>query len=162
MRPRVYVAGPISCGDLKTNVSRAFAVGRQLVQAGFSVFMPHWSCFDDDLKLSIEANNSGVTYSEWMEVALAMVERSDAVLRLPGKSRGADVEVKFAGACMIPVFFSIPKISQWAIKTNGRYRPSVVSPAVLATFKAKFIAKAAALVLNDAKAIPGRSKKVNK
>lgn len=109
MRPRVYVAGPISKGDTEANVQRGIEVGLQLLEAGYAPFIPH---------LSARAYPSGDTshlvgtalYEKWLEVDLAFIAVCDAVLRLPGESAGADREVEHAYAHNIPVFKSIEEL----------------------------------------------------
>ena len=49
----------------------------------------------------------------WLAVDLVFVERSDAVLRLPGESTGADMEVRHALAKGIPVFTEITDLLAW-------------------------------------------------
>lgn len=43
----------------------------------------------------------------WLTMDLELVKRSDAVLRLPGDSSGADGEVEHAIKCGVPVFYRI-------------------------------------------------------
>jgi len=45
-----------------------------------------------------------------MGVSLALAERCDAILRLPGESSGADEEVAVLRAAGKPVWYSIPEI----------------------------------------------------
>jgi len=49
-------------------------------------------------------------YQFWTALDMEWVRRCDAVLRLPGDSRGADAEVKLAKECGIPVFYSINEL----------------------------------------------------
>lgn len=100
MRKRVYISGPISgSGDIITNVCDGLAVARILITLGFSPFCPHLSHFlDRDRKIA---------HNVWLECDLSWVEVSDAILRLPGASPGADEEVEFAKKNNIPVFTDI-------------------------------------------------------
>ncbi len=103
MRKRVYVAGPISKGDLSHNIDQARAAGLQLLRAGFAPFIPQLSCFfSNDFP---EIFPAGTTHKDWMGVDLPWVSVSDAILRLPGESFGADMEVSHAKALGIPVFY---------------------------------------------------------
>lgn len=122
MRPRIYVAGPISKGDLRANVVQAHGAGIALLKAGFAPMVPHGSCFWGNLRLSLaagmafvpEASHSGIGHAEWLDVDLAWVAVCDGVLRLPGESVGADLEVAFAREQGIPVFTSIDDlIANW-------------------------------------------------
>jgi NTP pyrophosphatase (non-canonical NTP hydrolase) len=52
-------------------------------------------------------------YEYWMDLCLEWVKDCDALLRLPGKSQGADDEVAEATALGIPVFYSIHDLKEW-------------------------------------------------
>jgi hypothetical protein len=47
------------------------------------------------------------TYTEWLDFDFKCIQRCDAVLRMPGASKGGDAEVAFAERCGIPVYFSL-------------------------------------------------------
>lgn len=130
-RLRTYVAGPISKGSLLDNVNQASECGVRLMLAGLSPLVPHWSVFaggcflDADLEpdwkedgVAVVAKAQrlpcGTTHSSWMEVDLPWVRVSDAVLRLPGESKGADEEVAEAMRCGVPVFYSESDLLAWA------------------------------------------------
>jgi hypothetical protein len=99
MRPerriRVYVAGPYT-SDPEGNTRRAIAMGTLLMDCGFAPFIPHlnhyWHAIDPR------------PYEEWLEYDLSWVAVSEALLRLPGESPGADREVDYANRAGIPVF----------------------------------------------------------
>ena len=104
-RIRVYVAGPISKGNLNKNVQQAVDAGIILIHKGFAPFVPHLSCYmggcvPDPMPF-------GTTHDDWMSVDLPWVKVSQALLRLPGESKGADMEVSCANSYGIPVFLSI-------------------------------------------------------
>lgn len=98
-RTRVYVAGPLSTGDRRANVQKAMDVGRELIQAGFAPLVPHLTDFLDP--------TDALGWETWIDVDLVWVAVSDALLRLPGDSRGADREVAHAESLGIPVYHSI-------------------------------------------------------
>jgi hypothetical protein len=98
MRYLVYIAGPISRGDTFENVRAACFAWRRLWKMGHRPICPHWS--------HTQAMTDPVSYGEWLEYDLFWVDVSDAVLRLPGLSDGADQEVDFARKRGIPVFTS--------------------------------------------------------
>jgi hypothetical protein len=95
----VYVAGPLTGGDMLDNVRNAVEAGDRLVKSGFAPLVPHlcvlahWIC--------------PRPYESWMAQDLAWVGNADAVLRLPGESSGADREVAHARKNGIPVFDSV-------------------------------------------------------
>ena len=95
----VYVAGPISKGDMFLNVRAGVLAGEELRAAGFHPFVPHLSALWQMIY--------PVDYEGWMRLDFAWVERCDALLRLPGESSGADREVAHAEAHGVPVFYDV-------------------------------------------------------
>lgn len=111
-RTTVYIAGPISKGDLIANIRQADRAFRTLAVMGFAPLCPHWSVFagsiqDDGTARASAMSGLDLSHEDWMEVDLPWVERADAVLRLPGESLGADREVAHAKRAGIPVYDSI-------------------------------------------------------
>lgn len=124
MRPRVYIAGPISKGDLCDNLNQATAAFVALAKAGCAPHCPHWSAYSKPAFRSIShvrevlcvatvSGNSEMTHNDWLGIDLLWVAVSDAVLRLPGESAGADREVAEAMRLGIPVFHSVADIATW-------------------------------------------------
>lgn len=116
-RKTVYVAGPISQGNLRANLARAMQAARELMTAGFAPLVPHWSCFLETLAaehaILIPSSGSGFAHDVWMEVDLPWVKRADAVLRLEGDSKGADAECEHARKYAIPVFTTVADMVVW-------------------------------------------------
>lgn len=119
MKVRVYIAGPISNGDLLANIRQADEAFGQLLRAGYAPLCPHWSCFYGssrtgyDERTVVAVGNplpGGTTHDDWVSVDLAWVAASDVVLRLPGESKGADLEVATATRLDIPVVRRIEDI----------------------------------------------------
>lgn len=93
-RLRVYVAGPIS-SDVFDGVWRGFAAGKRMFQDGLAPFIPHADAFWF----------LGETYwNAYLEYDLEYVAVCDAVFRLDGESKGADLECDVAASLGIPVF----------------------------------------------------------
>lgn len=139
-KKRVYIAGPISKGDLLTNINQATEAFLSLVRAGFAPFCPHWSVYAKPCRreaipqymfgdaetegvLTDEANwpieivctatkegGSGVPHETWLSVDLPWVAAADAVYRLPGESAGADRETAHAERLGVPVFTYLPDL----------------------------------------------------
>lgn len=84
----VYVAGPYSGGDPVLNVRNAIAVADALLEAGFCPFVPHL-CHGWHMV-------SPKAYEAWMAWDVAWLQKCDVLLRLPGKSPGADWEEHLA------------------------------------------------------------------
>jgi len=128
MRKRVYLAGPISKGDLAHNIRQADAAFFALARAGLAPWCPQWSCYSTGPKVAPElpglpgyvyavataAGGGGMGHSDWLDTDLAWVAVADAVLRLPGESRGADAEVAHAREHGIPVFHSVEEVIAWS------------------------------------------------
>lgn len=147
MRKRVYLAGPISLGNLSDNVNKATSAFIELTEAGFAPFCPHWSVYSGgceplamtDYNNRIVASSesmcvsygsaqpNSLTHEQWLEVDEAWVMVADAVLRLPGASKGADREVAYAQRLGIPVFHSIEEVIEWG---KDKFCHAQVSPAV--------------------------------
>ena len=99
-RPRVYISGPLTgSGNILENVERAMHAARTLIDAGCSPFCPHLSYHLDPAE--------ELSHATWMEIDLPWMYAAQAVLRLPGESRGADIETARAKDLKIPVFHSL-------------------------------------------------------
>ena len=128
----IYVAGPISNGDLRANVRAACAAGIALMKAGLAVHVPHLTCFmgqvyDGDGAVP-EVLPSGTAIEDWYEMSLVEVRRCDAVLRLPGASTGADKESHEASRLGKPVFHSVADVQSWAkAAPDAKSLPSLVA-----------------------------------
>lgn len=92
----VYVAGPLTCGDLMGNVRRAIEAADILRRRGYAPFCPHLNVLAEVV--------CPAPYEAWMDLDFAWLEKCDALVRLPGESPGADREVTFAEEHGIPVF----------------------------------------------------------
>ena len=99
MRKRIYIAGPMSQGDRIHNLAQAMRAFRELIEAGFAPLCPQLTFFAEPF-----INQS---HEVWLNIDMPWVAISDALLRLPGASSGADQETKTAMSLRIPVFDSI-------------------------------------------------------
>jgi hypothetical protein len=121
---RVYIAGPISRGDLLHNIRQADETFAALLRAGLAPFCPHWSVYHGSSRwesatgskviATADPTPAGTTHADWMGADLPWVEVADAVLRLPGVSVGADAEVAHARQYGIPVFRTAAGVLVWA------------------------------------------------
>ncbi len=112
MRQRVYISGPLtSSGNVLDNLDRAMDAARALIAAGFAPFCPH---------LTYHVDPGGeYPHDLWMAIELPWVAVADALLRLPGESLGADLEVARAEAVGIPVFTTIADLAgHFAVADN--------------------------------------------
>lgn len=97
-RLRVYVAGPIS-SNVFEGLHRGNAAGRQLFLDGLAPFVPHFDAF-----WFLPDGN----WRAYLEYDLEYVSVCDAVYRLAGESKGADLECRIAEEHDIPVFYEAP------------------------------------------------------
>lgn len=107
---RVYVAGPYTKGDPCVNTKAAIDVGNELLDEGHEPFVPHLSHFWHTV--------SPRPYEDWLRLDLAFVKVCQAVIRLPGESKGADREVDTALAFGIPFFRSVPEFLAFASEAD--------------------------------------------
>lgn len=105
LRKLVYISGPMSSsGDRVQNIKRGMRAWERLLKAGYAPVLPH---LNDFIELTY-----GHSWDEWIDYDLSLVARCDGVLRLPGYSRGADVETAFAEKQRIPVVRSIQSLKR--------------------------------------------------
>ena len=99
---RIYVAGPYTIGDQALNVRRAIVVATQLLDAGHAPYVPHLTHFWHLLRPR--------QYETWLKLDFEWLAQADMLLRLQGKSAGADREVAEAERLKIPVVYSLDAI----------------------------------------------------
>jgi len=98
----IYVSAPYTLGDVVSNVRFACEIGDRLLGKGHIPYIPHLSHFWHYL--------SPKPYEEWLRIDKAFIPRCDALLRMNGESKGADLEVEMAKELGIPVFYSLEEI----------------------------------------------------
>jgi len=96
---KVYIAGPYSQGDPIQNTRNAILAAEKVKARGHTPYIPHlnllWhmvSPHDPDF---------------WYDYDLEWLPDCDALLRLPGKSQGADREVEEAKRWGRMIYYSI-------------------------------------------------------
>lgn len=105
--PLVYLAAPYTKGDPVSNTHEVCRQASRLVDTGLLVpVIPHLNL----LWHAIEPR----PVDFWYAYDLALLERCDAMLRLPGESPGADAEEDHASVSSIPVFHDVPALLGWA------------------------------------------------
>ncbi len=107
----VYIACPLSLGDPRSNVAAADYAQWAIMQHGIAVINQALTCWCGAAAANATAPNPKawglyrtITHDTWIKHSLALVSRADAVVRLPGESRGADAETAHARSLGIPVF----------------------------------------------------------
>ena len=99
VRRRCYISCPITNGDRIDNYTKSLRAERFLMSTswcaplnpGRSIVLPH-------------AWDGQFSWQDWLDTDLSWVRVSESILRLPGKSPGADEEVALAEELGIPVF----------------------------------------------------------
>ncbi len=106
----IMVAGPYASGgaDAPTRAARLAAMNR----AALAVFrLGHTPVIGVNMALPVIAAAEHDAYAEVMQpLSLALAERCDAILRLPGESHGADEELARFEAAGKPVFRALDEI----------------------------------------------------
>lgn len=103
----VYVSCPMALGDRRTNMLKGIDMAQTLLEKGYCPFVPslHFTWGDE------YPDNS---YDTWLAMDLVWVGRCDALIYLPGLSRGVENEIKFAEENGIPVFSNVEDLDKWA------------------------------------------------
>lgn len=107
-KPRIYLAGPYSKGDVVKNIQKAVTMADIIAERGGIPFVPHLMAF---WHLAYPR-----PYEFWLEQGLAWVGACQAVYRLPGESPGADREVEEAKRLGIPVYTDLVKLIDAIVK----------------------------------------------
>ncbi|WP_235481050.1 DUF4406 domain-containing protein [Agromyces sp. Leaf222] len=112
----ILIAGPYASGTggdpalMQQNLERLEAAAWPLFQAGHVPMIGEWVA----LPVLASAGASGPTDPLAEQVmyptAERLLQRCDAVLRLPGESRGADQDVAIARSRDLPVYFSLAEV----------------------------------------------------
>lgn len=93
---RIYIAGPYTKPDPCINVNIAIDAANKVMDLGHEPFVPHLSHFWHTM--------TPRPYSDWMRHDLAFLPTCGALIRLPGESPGADIEVQIANELGMHVY----------------------------------------------------------
>ncbi len=115
-RLKVYIAAPYTAGDPCVNTHAAIEAGDELLSAGLAPWVPHLSHFWHTMHPH--------PWEEWIELDLAWLPAADALLRLPGESKGADREAGVAFDCGIPIFYTVQAVIEWKIRKECHQSPA--------------------------------------
>ena len=105
---KVYIASPYTIGDKEENVKRQIVCASLLIHTGFVPYAPLLSAYIDKF--------IPIPYDYWLELDFEWIKVCDAVLRLDGESKGADLEVHFATKNKVPVFYHIIELQHYFSK----------------------------------------------
>ena len=108
-RPVIYICGPLSRdGKWLTNIHIAGMIAGELIKSGFAPITPHLLA----LGQLIDPVADDHDYDTWMSVDCAIVGKCDALLRLPGESKGGDIELAYAKKHGVPVFYELDELEE--------------------------------------------------
>ncbi len=99
---RIYIAGPYSKGDTALNVRNAILAGDKLLEMGHIPFVPHLTHFWHYI--------SPKPWDVWLKIDQDWLIVCDAILRLPGESKGADQEMEIAMDLHMIVFYDLSEV----------------------------------------------------
>lgn len=103
----IYIAGPITLGDPHHNVNQAKQAALEIIRAGHAPIIPQLHMY---LEHDVPSAESSISWEEWLASDKQLLNRADAILRLPGDSKGADLELYWAGSRGIPVFHDVQQL----------------------------------------------------
>lgn len=106
-KPLVYVAGPIT-GNPWGCVRQGTDAFRSLREIGCTPFLPQLSVLHEMV--------DPMPHADWLAYDFEIIRRCDALLRLPGESKGADAEVEFAKSLGLPVHIGFVRpvwVARW-------------------------------------------------
>lgn len=92
---RIYLACPITVGDQKENYHNAMKASRDLLMLGCAVFNP--------ATFMLQPWAYEIPHDQWMRTSKDWLMQAEALIRLPGESKGADQEVRWAEELGIPI-----------------------------------------------------------
>jgi hypothetical protein len=96
---KIYVAGPITKGNISENISNGIKIGDMIANRGHYPYIPHLTFFWDMFCL-------GHDYEFWMNQDFEWIKSCDAVFRMDGESPGAEREVEFAKSLGKKIYYS--------------------------------------------------------
>lgn len=115
----VYIASPYTKGDNFVNVQRQIEFGNNLLDKGYVPFSPLINSVHYHAQKERE-------YDTWLEIDFNWILKCDALFRLDGESKGADMEVAFAKKNNIPVFTDMECLSMWYLEEFAIYNLPVI------------------------------------
>ena len=98
----VYVAGPYTLPDPVDNTNKTIKIADILVQHGFFPIIPHLT-----LLWHLVTPRPP---QFWYDYTMGLMGRCDIILRLPGYSKGGDLEVEQATEQGQPVYHSLEEL----------------------------------------------------
>lgn len=115
----IYVAGPMTVNFIGGLID-ALDVGARLIEMGHVPYLPQTLMLMDVRKTSTADLMPGTpVYEAWMDFDFRVIDKCDAVYRLPGDSTGADREVVYCKAQSKMVFNDLSEVPWARAKITG-------------------------------------------
>lgn len=102
---KIYIASPYTKGDQAENVKAQIDCANKLINLGYAPYAPLLSHFQHMAHPQ--------PYEKWMELTSEWLSQCDCLLRLQGKSNGADKEVSQAINDKQLVFYDIKELDSY-------------------------------------------------
>ncbi len=102
MKKLIYIASPYTAGNQEENVLRQIKAANKIIDAGH---IPIWPLSSHYLHLEQPR-----PYDDWLDIDIELLSSCDALVRLPGNSNGADIEVNAAAGNM-HVFYGMKSLT---------------------------------------------------
>jgi Domain of unknown function (DUF4406) len=101
---KIYIAGPYSHPDPIANTRTAILAAEEVIKKGHVPYIPHLT-----LLWHIVVPHR---LEFWYEYDKVWLRFCNALLRLPGESKGADEEVALARKLCLPLYYTLDQIPQ--------------------------------------------------
>ncbi len=131
----VLIAGPYLSGTdgdpvrVAANRARLEAQARPIYERGHLPLVGEWMALPIIHAAGGVHHGDAVFNAYQYPVAQRLLERCDAVLRIPGESRGADLDVARARELGIPVYATVDEIPARAVTARAGPGPCATSSA---------------------------------
>lgn len=116
-KTRVYIAGPMTNGTKNCfnmpAIHDAIRAYFTLIEWGFVPHCPHLTVFCEFM------DPHRISYEQWLELDKNYIDDCDVVLRIPGDSKGADKECKYARYLNKPVVVGVAAFYKQRVKLVG-------------------------------------------
>ena len=111
--PKIYVAGPLLNGHTAgdevgyKNAEKAFYISWQLMQKGWSPYIPHASMY---MYVHLrDKEKVDIPWETWMQLDSAFIKSCQAIFFI-GHSKGADIELKWANDHDLKLYTHIDQV----------------------------------------------------
>lgn len=112
----ILIAGPYASGTggderlMQQNLERLQRAAWPIFRAGHLPVIGEWVALPVLASAGASGPNDALAQQVMYPTAERLLERCDAVLRLPGESRGADQDVAIARSRNLPVYFDLDEV----------------------------------------------------